>query len=566
MFGMVASRQARIHYFTIDLNRYFPYSLTIMKSSVKKTDFLVIGGGVAGLRAAIELAPRGNVMVLTKGRPSESSTEHAQGGIAVAMSSDDEVGLHYEDTIKAGDGLCREDAVKTLVEEGPEYIRELISWGAEFDREGSRLSFTREAAHSRNRVLHSQGDSTGREIERVLISKARSLSSITRLDHAFTIDLIIRDDRCIGAYVLRNEEILSIHARAVVLATGGAGQIYSRTTNPSISTGDGIAIAYRAGALITDMEFMQFHPTTLYSPAAPPFLLSEAMRGEGAVLKNVNGERFMPGYHDLAELAPRDVVTRAIVSEMVNTDSRHVYLDLTSLDMEFVKRRFPMIYTTCLQFDVDITDDLIPVSPAAHYIMGGISTNLDGETSIEGLFAAGEVACPGVHGANRLASNSLLEGLVYGARGGKKVAAAYGDTDIDMEEDGSQTKQANTLLEQDLEIEKKRSTLRRIMWNKAGIIRCDKSLSSAKRCLREWDFIMEVSSCDRRTLELKNMVTVANLITDSALFRRGSIGAHYRSDFKERGEGAQQHTLCLKGTATHWRDEHVYSKPLRKQG
>ena len=337
-----------------------------MKSSVKKTDFLVIGGGVAGLRAAIELAGHGSVIVLTKGNPTESSTEYAQGGIAVAMSSDDKVGLHYEDTIKAGDGLCREDAVKRLVEEGPEYIRELISWGAEFDMDGSSLSFTREAAHSRNRVLHSQGDSTGREIERALINKARSLPSITRLDFSFTIDLIIKESQCAGAYVLRNNEIISILAKTVILATGGAGQIYSRTTNPSIATGDGIAIAYRAGALITDMEFIQFHPTTLYSPAAPPFLLSEAMRGEGAVLRNVNGERFMPGYQDMAELAPRDVVTRAIVSEMVKTNSRHVYLDLTSLETEFVKRRFPMIYTTCLQFDIDITDDMIPVSPAAH--------------------------------------------------------------------------------------------------------------------------------------------------------------------------------------------------------
>ena len=525
-----------------------------MKSSVKKTDFLVIGGGVAGLRAAIELAGHGSVIVLTKGNPTESSTEYAQGGIAVAMSSDDKVGLHYEDTIKAGDGLCREDAVKTLVEEGPEYIRELISWGAEFDMDGSSLSFTREAAHSRNRVLHSQGDSTGREIERALINKARSLPSITRLDFSFTIDLIIKESQCAGAYVLRNNEIISILAKTVILATGGAGQIYSRTTNPSIATGDGIAIAYRAGALITDMEFMQFHPTTLYSPAAPPFLLSEAMRGEGAVLRNVNGERFMPEYQDMAELAPRDVVTRAIVSEMVKTNSRHVYLDLTSLDTEFVKRRFPMIYTTCLQFDIDITDDMIPVSPAAHYIMGGISTNLDGETSIKGLYAAGEVACAGVHGANRLASNSLLEGLVYGARAGK-AAAVYSDTGIIVPEaHAGPLESKSMIIDEDLEIEKKRNTLRRIMWNKTGIIRCAKSLNSAIKCFREWDFIMGMSSYSRRVLELKNILTVANLITNSALLRKGSVGAHYRSDFRERGEGAQRHSACLKDKADFWTD------------
>ena len=525
-----------------------------MESSVKKTDFLVIGGGVAGLRAAIELAGHGSVIVLTKGNPTESSTEYAQGGIAVAMSSNDKVGLHYEDTIKAGDGLCRENAVKTLVEEGPEYIRELISWGAEFDMNGSSLSFTREAAHSRNRVLHSQGDSTGREIERALINKARSLPSITRLDFSFTIDLIIEDSQCAGAYVLRNNEIFSILAKTVILATGGAGQIYSRTTNPSIATGDGIAIAYRAGALITDMEFIQFHPTTLYSPAAPPFLLSEAMRGEGAVLRNVNGERFMPGYQDMAELAPRDVVTRAIVSEMVKTNSRHVYLDLTSLDTDFTKRRFPMIYTTCLQFDIDITDDMIPVSPAAHYIMGGISTNLDGETSVKGLYAAGEVACAGVHGANRLASNSLLEGLVYGARAGK-AAAVYSDTGVIVPEAHTGLLESKSLiLDEDLEIEKKRNTLRRIMWNKTGIIRCAKSLNSASKCLREWDFIMGMSSYSRRILELKNILTVANLITNSALLRKGSVGAHYRSDFKERGEGAQRHTACLKDKADFWTD------------
>ncbi len=525
-----------------------------MKTSVKKTDFLVIGGGVAGLSAAIKLAPGGSVIVLTKGNPKESSTEYAQGGIAVALSEKDQVGIHYEDTIKAGDGLCKKEAVKILVEEGPEYIRELISWGAEFDMEGNSLSFTQEAAHSRKRVLHSQGDSTGKEIERVLINKARSFPTVSRLDFAFTIDLIIRDNQCVGAYVLRNNEIISILAKTVILATGSAGQIYSRTTNPAIATGDGIAIAYRAGALITDMEFMQFHPTTLYSPAAPPFLLSEAMRGEGAVLRNVNGERFMPEYNDMAEMAPRDVVTRAIVSEMVKTNSRRIFLDLTSLNMDFVKRRFPMIYTTCLQFDIDITDDLIPVSPAAHYIMGGISTNLDGKTTIKGLFAAGEVACAGVHGANRLASNSLLEGLVYGTRAGK-AAAVYADTEnIISETPAKPPESKNILLEEGLEIEKKRNTLRRIMWNKTGIIRCNKSLSSAKKCFREWDFIMEIPSYSRRTLEFKNMLTVANLITDSALLRRGSVGAHYRSDFKERGEEAHKHTVCLKDEAARWRD------------
>jgi L-aspartate oxidase len=520
-------------------------------------DFLVIGGGVAGLRAAVELASAGSVIVLTKGTPTESSTEYAQGGIAVALSDEDRVGIHYADTIKAGDSLCREEAVKILVEEGPEYILELISWGAEFDRKGTRLSFTREAAHSRNRVLHAHGDSTGREIERVLIGKARSFPAISRLDFAFTADLIIRDNRCVGAYVLRGKEIISIYAKAVVLATGGAGMIYSRTTNPSIATGDGIAIAYRAGALITDMEFIQFHPTTLYSPAAPPFLLSEAIRGEGAVLRNSNGERFMPGYHDMMDLAPRDVVTRAIVSEMVKTKTKNVLLDLTSLDRDFVKKRFPMIYSTCLRFDVDITEDLVPVSPAAHYIMGGVSTSLDGETSIEGLFAAGEVACTGVHGANRLASNSLLEGLVYGARAGKKAVSYAGSVDIEAvvaDPHIPSSERRSITPEKGLEVETKRSVLRRVMWNRVGIIRCEKSLSSAKSFLREWDFIMNMVSYDLRTLELKNMLTVANLITDSARLRKGSVGAHYRSDFVEKSEGWKRHTSCRKGEAVGWTD------------
>jgi len=378
-----------------------------MNFSSETVDFLVIGGGVAGLRAAIELAPRGSVLVLTKDKATESTTGYAQGGVAVALSDEDEVCIHYEDTVKAGDGLCNEEAVKVLVEEGPACILELMSWGADFDKEGSKLSFTIEAAHTRKRILHSHGDSTGKEIERVLIKKARSFPSVRRYDFAFTLDLITEDGRCIGATVLRGDSIINVFARAVILATGGAGQLYSRTTNPVISTGDGIAIAYRAGALIVDMEFIQFHPTTLYSPGAPQFLLSEAMRGEGAVLRNIHGQRFMHHYHEMSELASRDTVARAIVSEMVKTGARHVYLDLRHLDRDFVKKRFPQIYTTCLQYDIDITEDMIPVCPAAHYIMGGVSTDLAGETGIKGLFAAGEVACTGVHGANRLASNSL---------------------------------------------------------------------------------------------------------------------------------------------------------------
>ncbi|HCC69518.1 MAG TPA: L-aspartate oxidase [Nitrospiraceae bacterium] len=513
-----------------------------MKHQIKKTDFLVIGGGVAGLRAAIELAPNGRVLVLTKDRPTESSTEYAQGGIAVALSDEDEVGIHYEDTLKAGDGLCKKEAVKVLVEEGPEVIRELISWGAQFDKIGSKLAFTKEAAHSRRRILHAHGDATGRELERVLIAKVKTLPTISRYDFAFTLDLIVEDGRCVGAFVLRGGKLIAIYSKAIVLATGGAGQLYSRTTNPPIATGDGMAIAYRAGAVLKDMEFVQFHPTSLYFPSAPQFLLSEAMRGEGAVLKNIKRERFMHMYHPMAELAPRDIVTRAMVSEMVRTNAKHVYLDLSHLNADFIKSRFPRIYSTCLQYDIDITEDLIPVCPAAHYVMGGVKTDLNGATNIKCLFAAGEVACTGVHGANRLASNSLLEGLVYGARAGRAAADYVNNSG----------KQKPSCVSYELrppskvfDAEKIRNSLRRLMWEKVGIIRCKESLSIAKRRLKEWDFIFNADFLQRRELELKNMLTIAKIITEAALVREGSIGAHFRSDFKERAD--ERHIEWVKG-------------------
>ena len=524
-------------------------SRTDMKISTEKTDFLVIGGGVAGLRAAIELAPRGSVVVLTKDKITESSTGYAQGGIAVALSDEDEVRIHYDDTIKAGDGLCNREAVSILVEKGPGFILELISWGAEFDKEGSKLAFTMEAAHSRKRILHAHGDSTGKELERVLINKVRTFPSVLRYNFAFTLDLIIEDNRCIGASILKGNEIINIFAKAVILATGGAGQLFSRTTNPPIATGDGMAIAYRAGAVLKDMEFIQFHPTSFYSLSAPQFLLSEALRGEGAVLKNITGERFMPGYHPMSDLAPRDTVARAIVSEMVRTGAMHVYLDITHLDKDFIKKRFPLIYSTCLQFNIDITRDLIPVSPAAHYIMGGVKTNLHGETSIKGLFAAGEVACTGVHGANRLASNSLLEGLVYGAEAGK-TAAMYAEK-VKMQ-DIVQTSRQGSPAPFNFDLKEVKNSLRQLMWEKVGIIRCRESMSDAKTRLGDWDIIIKADFFSRLELEVKNMLTTANLITDAALLREGSIGAHYRSDFKERGKKWQRHTENQKEKGTAW--------------
>lgn len=510
---------------------------------IETTDFLIIGSGVAGLRAAIELAPHGNVLVATKDMPSESSTEYAQGGIAVALSDEDKVGIHFEDTLKAGDGLCNEDAVKILVEEGPERILELISWGAEFDKEGTKLDFTIEAAHSRKRVLHAKGDSTGKELERVLLNKVRSFPSVKKYPFAFTVDLIIKDSECCGAYILKDRKITAVIARATILCTGGAGQIFARTTNPMVATGDGMAIAFRAGAQLEDMEFIQFHPTSLYSQYAPQFLLSEAMRGEGAILRNINKEPFMKNYHGDAELAPRDIVSRAIISEMVKTESSHVYLDMTHLEKDFVRKRFPQIYSTCLRYNVDITSGLIPVSPAAHYIMGGVRTDFNGVTSIKRLYAAGEVACTGVHGANRLASNSLLEGLVYGARTGKAALEKRNALRITHYDDAQFAPAYHTIPEHD-EI---RMTLRKLMWNRVGIIRCGESLEEAREKLSEWAFILDKVFYTRRELELKNMLTVAMMITEAASLRKGSVGAHYRSDFPEKGKDWQKHIALARG-------------------
>ena len=510
------------------------------------TDFLVIGGGVAGLRAAIELASHGKVLVVTKDIPTECSTEYAQGGVAAALSDEDEVGIHFEDTLKAGGSLCREDAVKVLVEEGAARIIELIEWGAEFDKDGTKLSFALEAAHSKRRVLHAGGDSTGREIKKVLINKAKSIANIQSLQFCAAVDLIVEDGKCKGAYVLEGSDITAIYAAATILATGGAGQVFSRTTNPAVATGDGIAIAYRAGAILEDMEFIQFHPTALFAPAAPQFLLSEAMRGEEAILRNINKESFMKNYHLDAELAPRDIVSRAIVSEMVKTESSHVYLDLVHLDAEFVKVRFPRIYATCIQCDINITSDLIPVSPAAHYTIGGVKTDLNGATNVEGLYASGEVACTGVHGANRLAGNGLLEGLVYGYRSGSTAAMSISSKQHAICTSGADrlpTSYASLSLDK---IEEIRSALRRLTWERVGIIRCGESLSIAKERLSEWEFVLGMNFNTRVGLELKNMLTVAFIITEAALKRKGSVGAHYRSDFRESGEDWQRHLVVSK--------------------
>jgi L-aspartate oxidase len=373
-------------------------------------DFLVIGAGVAGLRAAVELAPAGRVLVVAKEGLHESASEYAQGGIAAALADDDEIELHESDTIYAGDGLCDREAVKSLVEEGPAAIEELIGWGAEFDRDGSHLAFAREGAHSRNRILHTHGDSTGREIARVLYRKAASLAGVEFRTYAGVADLLMNGAEVCGVLVYDRgaAEPQSIYASAVLLATGGLGQTFSNTTNPPVATGDGVAMAYRAGAEIADIEFVQFHPTALAVEGAPRFLLSEALRGEGATLKNAAGDRFMERYHPMAELAPRDVVARAIVAEMKSTGAPCVYLDLSARGEAFARERFPRIYETCVEYGVDLGNQAVPVAPAAHYAMGGVRTDLDGRSTLTRLFAAGEVASTGVHGANRLASEARV--------------------------------------------------------------------------------------------------------------------------------------------------------------
>lgn len=490
------------------------------------SDFIVIGSGVAGLRAALELAEEGSVTVLTKDRLDESNTEYAQGGVAVALSDDDEIDLHVEDTLVAGAGLCDEKAVRVLIEEGPHYITELIEWGAQFDREDGELAFTREAAHSRRRILHAHGDSTGREIVRSLIAQAKKHPNIQLTAHAATIGLTVQDGRCVGVQFIDPNESLRCEmlSRAVVLATGGAGQLFAQTTNPSVATGDGMAMAYAAGAVMSDLEFVQFHPTALALPDAPRFLLSEALRGEGAILRNHDGEAFAKNYDERGELAPRDIVARAIVAEMQRTNTRWMFLDLTHLDAAFLRERFPNIFETCLRYGLDLSKNLMPVSPAVHYVMGGVRTDTYGRTSLPGLYAAGEVACTGVHGANRLASNSLLEGLVFGARAG---AAAVQDALPSPKKTESEPVEFD--LSQWRLDQRTKSRVQELMWWKAGLIRRAEDLKTAiAECTR-----MIEENVNQRT---RNFATLARLMAEAALWREESRGGHYREDFPEHND------------------------------
>ncbi len=498
-----------------------------------RTDFVVVGAGVAGLRAAIELAPAGRVLVIAKDSLRESSSEYAQGGIAAALSDDDEVELHEQDTIAAGDGLCNLDAVRTLVEEGPSAIEQLMEWGAAFDREGSRLLFAREGAHSRSRVLHAHGDSTGREIVRTLGHRASTFENVVFHSFAAVTDLLLSGDEVVGvsAFDAASGSTVLVEARGVLLATGGLGRVFENTTNPDVATGDGVACAFRAGADISDIEFVQFHPTALYLPSAPRFLLSEALRGEGAYLRNASGDRFMERYHPLKELAPRDVVSRAIVVELRQTGDRSAFLDLTHLDAGFVQDRFPRVYQTCLRYGIDLETTQAPVRPAAHYAMGGVRTDLFGRTTIPRLFAAGEVACTGVHGANRLASNSLLEAVVFGARAGQAMSSL---DDLPRHVEGTCPPARVPNMSED--------EIRSITWTRCGIVRDGPSLKSACATLQSCG-MQSLEPPSRAAFELRNMRQVASLICSAALAREESRGAHYRTDFPSKSLEFEKHSI-----------------------
>ncbi len=506
-----------------------------------RTDFLVIGSGIAGLRAAVDLAAFGDVTILTKADPEESNTGYAQGGIAAAIGSDDSFALHANDTIAAGDGLCNEDAVGVLVEEGPRYVRELVEWGAEFDRDADgALALGREGAHTVRRVLHA-ADATGREIGRVLWERVSSKPRVHVRRHTRATRLVVHDDLCTGAWYVGADEEGIVEAGATLLATGGAGQIYAQTTNPSIATGDGVALAWSAGARVADLEFVQFHPTVLDVPGAARFLLSEALRGEGAWLVNDAGERFMLREGAAGELASRDVVARAIVRERGRTGAP-VFLTLQHLDPSRVHKRFPTAAAACRSVGLDLALDRIPVGPAAHYEMGGVETDLSGRTTLPGLLAAGEVACTGVHGANRLASNSLLEGLVFGARAARAMLeppASGAMSNVRETANGVGFSGADAR-DESTRLVPTEAEVRSLMWQRVGLTRDRVGLEAAVAKLLAWRRGLEDAlgsgprgEADRR---LTSLVTVGALIAAAALRREETRGGHHRADFPRRDD------------------------------
>jgi L-aspartate oxidase len=509
-------------------------------------DFIIVGSGIAGLRAAVELAPSGDIVIITKADPNESNTEYAQGGIAAAIGRDDSPDLHARDTMAAGDGLCDERAVRVLCDEGPSYTRELVEWGARFNRgPDGEPALASEGAHSVRRVLHA-ADATGREIGRVLWDRISAVARIRVLTNTLAVSAIVEDGCCLGVrFIDAGGHSGRAHARATLLATGGAGQVFAETTNPEVATGDGVALAYRAGARVADMEFVQFHPTVLDAEHAPRFLLSEALRGEGARLVDAAGEPFMARYHPAADLAPRDIVSRSIALEVRRTASP-VFLSLRHLDPDDVHRRFPMIAATCLKAGFDLARDLLPVGPAAHYMMGGVETDLDGRTSVPGLFAAGEVACTRVHGANRLASNSLLEGLVFGARAGRAMVGPPRDAELPPPVyretgPGEVAGESASRPEATPSREMTTSEIRELMWRSVGLFRERASLQAAFRALHEQHAALEDRLAARAPLDhdgwrRASLVTVASLIARAALRREESRGGHFRTDCPARDD------------------------------
>ncbi len=500
------------------------------------TDFVIVGGGIAGLRAAIALAPAGRVSVLTKAEPAESNTGYAQGGIAAAFGDDDSPDLHAADTIRAGDGLCDEAAVRVLVEQGPVLVRELLDWGARFDRDADgRPSLGREAAHSVRRVLHA-ADATGREIGRVLWERVSRLPSVETMNHALVTELLVEGGRVAGvAFFDTAGARREIRAAATLLATGGAGQVFRETTNPAVATGDGISLAYRAGARVADLEFVQFHPTALKQPGAPRFLVSEALRGEGARLINMQGDAFMTRYDAGGDLAPRDVVARSIVREEERTGGP-VFLTLAHLDAAFVHRRFPTIAAMCREVGLDLARDPIPVGPAAHYMMGGVDTDEWARTSVAGLFAAGEVACTGVHGANRLASNSLLEGLVFGARAGAAMQQPAGVAALKADRVDAGTLAGSAGPDPAVSGRSAplgREAVRDLMWRGAGLFRNRGLLRDAAARLASAQGPGPSGASGPDDWRLAHLLTVGRLIARAAFRREESRGGHYREDFPE---------------------------------
>jgi L-aspartate oxidase len=527
-------------------------------------DYLVLGSGIAGLTFALQVAPHGRVALITKKDRAESNTNYAQGGVASVTSAEDSFELHVRDTLEAGAGLCREEVVRTIVQDGPARIKELVELGMKFtERElaadGRReFDLGREGGHSKRRILHAK-DVTGREIERALLDAINRSPNITIFENHVAIDLLTTrklgvagPNRCLGAYVLDNPSgrVETFIAGAVLLATGGCGKVYLYTTNPDIASGDGVAMAYRAGAPVANMEFIQFHPTCLYHPKAKSFLISEAVRGEGGVLKALDGREFMDAYHPLKSLAPRDVVARAIDSEMKKGGLEHVWLDITHQPARFIIDRFPNIYQTCLRYGIDITKEPIPVVPAAHYQCGGVVTTVDGETEINGLFAVGEVACTGLHGANRLASNSLLEALVCAHRAAVKLID-HPLTPVDLPIPDWQSGHAHDADEL-VVIAHNWDEIRRTMWDYVGIVRTNKRLQRALARITNlqaeiqeyyWDF--NVTS---DLLELRNIATVAELIIRCALQRPESRGLHYNLDYPQPSEAWRTQDTIVRRT------------------